>query len=119
MEKALMMEPFITMDEIRSLEHTREDRWLFLDVRPHVEYLEEHAVGSMNVPIDELDKYLPAIRARALGRTIVLVTHEDRDAQYAFDHLEARQISDCLILKGGLSALKDAGEKMVRGSQAA
>jgi len=116
MDKALMMEPFVTMEELKSMEHTKEDRWLFLDVRPQAEYLEEHVFGSMSVPTEELDKYLSAIRTRALGRTIVLVTHEDRDAQYTFDHLEARQISDCLILKGGLDAYKEAGEKLVGGS---
>lgn len=112
MDKALMMEPFVDMEEILAREHTPEDRWLFVDIRPREEFREGHIPGSMNVPVEELDEELPMIRAMALGRTIVLVTHEDHDAQYVFDHLEQRQIGDCLILKGGVATYKMLGKPL-------
>lgn len=112
MDKTLMMEPFIGMEEILDREHTPEDRWMFVDIRPPGEFREGHIPGSMNVPVDELDGELPMLRALALGRTIVLISHEDHDAEYVFDHLEQRQINDCLILKGGLAAYRRLGKPL-------
>jgi rhodanese-related sulfurtransferase len=116
MEIETKKEPIITYDEILMTKGTPEDRWVFVDIRPLLEFMEGHIPGSINIPVTSLDRYLPALRARAYHKTIVIVGDQDRDTQYAFDHLEAKLFGEVLILKGGLDTYKKVGEPLSRGA---
>ncbi len=115
MEIDVRNEPIITYEEILMTRGTSENRWVFVDIRPLLEFMEGHIPGSINIPVTSLDRYLPALRSRAYHKTIVIVGDGDRDTQYAFDHLEAKQFSNVLILQGGLDTYKKIGESLTRG----
>jgi rhodanese-related sulfurtransferase len=75
-----------------------------LDVRPQNEYNLFHIAGSSNIPLDELETYIPEIHAKqALNTVFVVVSNNEQTATEAWKVLTAESIPNAYVLDGGIN----------------
>ncbi|GAA1653664.1 rhodanese-like domain-containing protein [Catellatospora bangladeshensis] len=89
---------------------------LLLDVRTPAEFETAHLPGSVNVPLDQLDAYLPQLLA-ASGGDLILVCQSGNRAGQCQARLGAAGAAGSRVLSGGLNAWLAAGAPVVRGRQ--
>lgn len=91
---------------------------LWIDVRTPAEFREIHIPGSRNVPLGDLDRFLPELKANAGGKHIGLVCASGKRASLAFEQLAKAGIDNCWVLEGGVTAWAGSGGEVNRGRKA-
>ena len=74
--------------------------YILVDVRSPKEFAKEHAVGSLNVPMPELDRWASHLPRHLL---FYLISEDGRLSDQAALMLRKRGFSQCVSLVGGLS----------------
>ncbi|MFJ9692450.1 rhodanese-like domain-containing protein [Kitasatospora sp. NPDC101183] len=93
--------------------HPRLDRLTLVDVRSPGEYAAGHVPGALNIPLDQLDRALPALRRAAGHGEIAVVCASGQRAGTACTRLEAAGVAT-YILTGGTNAWSAAGRPLDR-----
>lgn len=101
-----------------ALPSSLEGDCLCLDVRTPAEYGELHIPGSINVPLADLDTYMPQIKQLAQGKHVGLVCRSGGRAKVAFEKLHAAGIEECWVLEGGVTRWDEGGHPVRRGRKA-
>lgn len=96
----------ITSDQLRDLQK-RGEKVLVVDVRKPSFYQSERIVGSVNVPLEDLNP--DEVLKNAGKRPIVLVCTSGKLAYEAADRFYASEIRDISVMAGGLLAWKVLG----------
>ena len=91
------------------------DRSLFIDVRTPGEFEEVHIPDSTNIPLADLEKFLPELRQMAKDHSVTLVCRTQNRVKIAYDQLIKSGITNCRILEGGMNAWMAAGNPVIRG----
>ncbi|MER7213449.1 rhodanese-like domain-containing protein [Streptosporangium sp. NPDC000239] len=101
---------------VRALTAARETEGavLLLDVRTPAEFESAHIDGSVNVPLDRLEAYLPQLAGAMTGRS-VLVCQSGGRARTAQDKLTAAGLRGTAVMTGGLNAWITSGAPVNRG----
>jgi rhodanese-related sulfurtransferase len=86
-----------------------------LDVRSPAEFETVHIPGSVNIPLDQLDRQAAALADR--GRPLVLVCRSGARATQAQTKLAAVGCVSTTVLDGGVVAWEKAGAPVERGAQ--
>lgn len=114
-----LVEP--TIHEIKpvdfyALYEENPDKYMFIDVRTHDDYIAGHAQGAVNMPLETLYNqrhYLPKH-----GKTIVLICNGAQASGVAYGYLEHFGFLNLMRVTGGVPAWKAAGLPIVTGEQA-
>lgn len=85
-----------------------------LDVRSGVEFEAEHVPGSTHVPLDQLERRLEEVRAKA--GALLLLCRTGARAERARKVLAERGLPGACVVAGGLEAWRAAGGETVRGA---
>jgi len=80
--------------------------YVFVDVRPSSAYVEEHAVGSISIPLPRL--YDERYQLPKHGKTIVLICGDGKAAGVAFGYLGQYGFLNTVRIEGGLKAWLEA-----------
>ena len=88
---------------------------LLIDVRTPSEFEEVHIPDSRNIPLADLQKFLPVIQQVAKDHSVTLVCRTQNRVKMAYDELIKSGITNCRILEGGLAAWMAAGNPVIRG----
>lgn len=91
----------------------RLEQLTIIDVRSPGEYASGHIPGAHNIPLDQLDRALPALRAAAEHGELVVVCASGNRSQSACEQLTAAGIT-ALTLTGGTSAWTQGGHPLNR-----
>ncbi|MFH9347640.1 rhodanese-like domain-containing protein [Kitasatospora sp. NPDC017646] len=91
----------------------RLGRLTLIDVRSPGEYAGGHIPGALNVPLDRLDRALPALRAAAGKNELAVVCASGQRARNACDQLADAGIT-ALVVTGGTNAWVSAGHAVDR-----
>lgn len=91
---------------------------LCIDVRTPAEFGELHIPGSINVPLADLDTYLPQLKQLAQGKHVGLVCRSGSRAKLALEKLHAAGMDECWVLEGGVTRWDEAGHPVRRGRKA-
>ena len=97
---------------------THAEDCLWIDVRTPAEFREIHIPGSRNVPLGDLEQFLPELKSQAGGKHIGLVCASGRRAGAAFEQLAKAGIDNCWVLEGGVTAWARSGGDVNRGRKA-
>ncbi|MFI9366574.1 rhodanese-like domain-containing protein [Kitasatospora sp. NPDC053057] len=84
-----------------------------IDVRSPGEYAGGHIPGALNIPLDQLDRALPALRAAAGRNDLAVVCAAGQRAQSACEQLAEAGIT-ALVVTGGTNAWTGAGHAVDR-----
>ena len=84
------------------------DDVLVLDVRTPAEYETAHVPGSVNVPVDLVEKHAAQIGA-AIDRDVALICRTGPRARRAQQALAAVGLTHARVVNGGFEAWRDAG----------
>jgi rhodanese-related sulfurtransferase len=103
----------LDVTELRRL-LTRRDDLVVLDVRSPGEYASVHVEGSVNLPLDLIEKHSAEVAAR-LGGPVVLLCAQGMRSRQAARLLAGAGVADPRILDGGISAWESAGGDVRRG----
>ncbi|WP_116244445.1 rhodanese-like domain-containing protein [Nocardiopsis sp. FIRDI 009] len=98
----------------RALVDTEPDA-LLLDVRTPAEYESAHIAGSVNLPLELVQRHLDRVTA-ARGR-LVLVCQSGARAERCRAVLAGTGRTDAVVLSGGMAAWTAAGAPVVRGRE--
>ena len=90
------------------------DRVTVLDVRSPAEFESAHIPGSINVPLDLVQKHAGPLAER-LDRQVVLVCQSGTRAAQARQRLAGAGAEHLHVLEGGVSAFRSAGGEVVEG----
>jgi len=88
-------------------------RCLLVDVRPPAEFRAARIRGSVNIPIDEIEKHADRIRSLARGRDVGLVSQSGLKAGRAASILERCSSLEIHVVDGGVDEWKNAGLPLV------
>ncbi len=89
------------------------EHFLFIDVRQSSAYKVEHAVGAINIPLQNL--YNDRFALPKTGKTIVLICGDGRAAGVAYGYLEHYGFLNLQRIEGGLKAWVNAGLPTLKG----
>lgn len=78
-----------------------------IDVRSPAEFAAEHIAGSINLPLDEIDRR--ALPHRTEDAQLVIVCRTGKRATKAMEALAAREVRSMKCLAGGIEAWRAAG----------
>ncbi|MFD0891585.1 rhodanese-like domain-containing protein [Streptosporangium algeriense] len=87
---------------------------LLLDVRTPAEFESAHIDGSVNVPLDRLEEYLPQLADAMTGRSVLICQSGGR-ARTAQTKLTAAGLHGSVVMTGGLNAWISSGAPVNRG----
>ena len=108
--------PWVGHHEVFKHGQVQEDL-LVVDVRTSAEYAEIHIPGSWNVPLADLPHCLEDVRARAAGKSVVLMCRTQNRAKLAYDQLRLAGMEQCLILEGGMVKWAEAHLPVLHGAK--
>lgn len=83
-----------------------------IDARSPEEFAEAHVPGAINVPIAELKKFAQRRDIESAGFVVTMCGSSGR-GEKAATVLASQDISDVMVLQGGLKAWRDAGLAVV------
>jgi rhodanese-related sulfurtransferase len=106
----MMAAPTVSAAELRD-----DSDAILLDVRTGAEHDSVHISGSVNVPLDRLDEFAPALAG--LGAPIVCVCQTGNRAQQALQKLVAAGAPNVKVLDGGIVAWEGSGGPVERGPE--
>lgn len=87
---------------------------LIVDVRTPAEFEAAHVPGSINLPLDQLNRHLDRIVQDAGGRILLMCQSGNRATQ-ARTRLASAGLSTATVIAGGMNAWITAGGPVVRG----
>jgi rhodanese-related sulfurtransferase len=87
-------------------------------VRTPAEFREVHIPGSVNIPLADLGRFAPELKAQAAGKEVILSCRTGRRATAAFEQLLNEGVTECRVLEGGITSWVEAGLPVNRGRQA-
>ena len=90
-------------------------RSLIIDVRTPSEFEEVHIPDSRNIPLADLQRFLPELQQVATDHSVTLVCRTQNRVKIARDQLVNSGITNCQVLEGGLTAWMAAGNPVIRG----
>ncbi|MFH9127173.1 rhodanese-like domain-containing protein [Streptomyces griseoaurantiacus] len=93
--------------------HSRLDELIVIDVRTPGEYASGHLPGAHNVPLDDLDRALPALKSAADRGDLLLVCASGARSAQAQERLTRSGLT-AAHLAGGTSAWTGAGHDVRR-----
>ncbi|WP_055587429.1 rhodanese-like domain-containing protein [Peterkaempfera griseoplana] len=93
--------------------HPRLEQLTVIDVRSPGEYAGGHIPGALNIPLDQLQRALPALRSAADRGELALVCASGARSQNACDQLAAAGIPAATVV-GGTSAWAQGGKPLDR-----
>jgi rhodanese-related sulfurtransferase len=93
--------------------HSRLDELIVIDVRTPGEYASGHLPGAHNVPLDDLDRALPALKSAADRGDVLLVCASGARSAQAQERLTRSGLT-AAHLTGGTSAWTGAGHDVQR-----
>ncbi|MEV7774360.1 rhodanese-like domain-containing protein [Kitasatospora sp. NPDC086791] len=99
----------LTVEQLRP----RLGQLTLIDVRSPGEYAAGHIPGALNIPLDQLDRALPALRGAAERNRLAVVCAAGPRADDACRRLAAAGIPT-LTLTGGTNAWSGAGQPLAR-----
>lgn len=99
----------LTVDQL----HSSSEQLTVIDVRSPGEYAGGHIPGAHNVPLDQLQRALPALRAAADRGALAVVCASGARSQSACDQLAAAGIRAATVV-GGTSAWAQSGKPLNR-----
>jgi rhodanese-related sulfurtransferase len=88
-----------------------KDKYFILDVRTPKEYDSEHIVGSVNIPLDYIEKYLDTIKHQK--KEIAIICRSGNRSEIACKKLHS--VEHTLSIEGGIVAWKQHGFKTKKG----
>ncbi|MFI9001667.1 rhodanese-like domain-containing protein [Streptomyces sp. NPDC053541] len=91
--------------------HARLAELTVIDVRTPAEYAGGHLPGALNVPLDRLDRAVPALKEAAARRELLVVCQSGNRSRTACTRLAAHGIP-ALDLAGGTSAWSALGHAL-------
>ncbi|MET8507388.1 rhodanese-like domain-containing protein [Streptomyces sp. NPDC004787] len=91
--------------------HARLAELTVIDVRTPAEYAGGHLPGALNVPLDRLDRAVPALKEAAARRELLVVCQSGNRSRTACARLAAHGIP-ALDLAGGTSAWSARGHAL-------
>ncbi|GAA2752760.1 rhodanese-like domain-containing protein [Kitasatospora cinereorecta] len=103
------MTPTLTIDQLRA----DLDTLTVIDVRTPGEYAGGHVPGARNIPLDQLDRALPALRAAAERGALAVVCASGARSRAATERLVAAGVLAATVA-GGTSAWAAAGHPLAR-----
>ncbi|GAA2807833.1 rhodanese-like domain-containing protein [Kitasatospora paracochleata] len=103
------MTPTLTIDQLRA----DLDTLTVIDVRTPGEYAGGHVPGARNIPLDQLDRALPALRAAAERGALAVVCASGARSRAATERLVAAGVPAATVA-GGTSAWAAAGHPLAR-----
>lgn len=83
------------------LERVKNNEWLLLDVRSEEEYRQGHIPGAINVPHDNIDRYLASID-NYKNKPVIVYCKSGRRAKLAMKRLQAKQFNNVMHLEGDM-----------------
>lgn len=83
------------------------NNYIFIDVRPQSQYLQEHPVGAVNMPLERLYNERPFLPKH--GKTIALICGGNQASGVGFSYLQHFGFFNIVRVTGGLPAWKAAG----------
>jgi rhodanese-related sulfurtransferase len=90
------------------------EHYTFIDVRTPGEFESTHIPHARNLPLDDLDQHVDAVRqAVDAGQNVVLVCRAGSRAHQAQEHLTAAGLPEVPILEGGMMAWEQADGDVV------
>ena len=93
--------------------HAQLDELTVIDVRTPGEYASGHLPGAHNVPLNDLDRALPALPAAAEPRGLLVVCASGGRSGTAVTRLAGQQVS-AATLTGGTTAWRQHGHELHR-----
>lgn len=81
-----------------------------IDVRDELEFQEAHIFGSQNIPLEDLSRRLPELRA---AKRIYLLCQSGRRSPMASATLDYVGLSDVVLVSGGIKAWVGAGYPLI------
>ncbi len=114
-EKQDGMHPWVGSDEVLKPEQELEQ--IVIDIRTPREFEEVHIPGSRNIPLTDLQKFLPELSELATTQSLTLVCRTHNRVKIAYDHLSNSGISNCQILEGGMTRWIADGNPVIRGKK--
>ncbi len=88
---------------------------VFIDVRTTGEFEEVHIAGSRNIPLTDLQSFLPELSEIAESHELTLVCRTQNRVKLAYYQLVSEGIGNCRILEGGVTQWIAEGNPVVRG----
>lgn len=99
----------LTVEQAR----TRLPGLTLIDVRTPAEFAGGHLPGALNIPLDDLRRALPALRAAAARRDLLLVCASGRRSENACRTLAGHEVA-AVTLEGGTAAWAAGGHELRR-----
>ncbi len=116
MERGMIMSQQTIDKSVDSKElYDHLDEYLVVDVRSPAEFREVHISGSLNIPVDELDRSMPDLRDKAQSKKIALVCRKGIRSKAAYSRLQKENIPNSYALAGGIDSWLEAGCAVVEG----
>ena len=88
---------------------------LIIDVRTPGEFLKVHIAGSRNVPLTDLETFLPELREISRHRQLTLVCRTQNRVKLAYNEFVIHGITNVGILEGGITKWVADGKPVIRG----
>ena len=87
---------------------------LIIDVRTPGEFVEAHIPGSRNIPLTDLETFLPELREISRHRQLTLVCRTQNRVKLAYNELVIHGITNVRILEGGITKWVADGKPLIR-----
>ncbi|MCA9470512.1 MAG: rhodanese-like domain-containing protein [Nitrospirales bacterium] len=88
---------------------------LMIDVRTPREFEEVHIPGSRNIPLTDLETFLPELRELSRHQRLILVCRTQNRVKLAYDEFVIHGITNVRILEGGVTKWIADGRPVTRG----
>jgi len=92
----------------QAVQHFNHDGALFLDLRSEEAFCQAHAQGALNIPAAKISTSLLKLN-KYKNKPIILICHEQKDANNVGRILADSDFENILSLAGGMQAWSEAG----------
>ena len=96
---------------------TLQNKPLYIDVRTPQEFETVHISGARNIPLPDLHKYVDELKTLGPERPIMLVCRTQNRVRIAYEYLTNNGVTNCDILKGGITDWVAQGQPVIKGQQ--
>ena len=88
---------------------------MYIDVRTPLEFDTVHIMGSRNIPLPDLHKFVDELKDLSLTTPLLLVCRTQNRVKIAYEYLINTGVTNCSILEGGITGWISEGKPVVRG----
>jgi rhodanese-related sulfurtransferase len=101
LEKRLVQ---ITPAELFKTVYNQNINLIMLDVRPEADYNLYHIKGALNIPLDQLTRFVPDLLTEPPANSVfVIMSNDEAAATDAWKQLVASSVPNVYILEGGVN----------------